>query len=297
MSVNINKYSRRGVRTSYASTVVGISLVLFMIGLILGGVLGIQGLEKQVKEDVQVDLFFSSELNEADIKLIEIELQQWPEFSEVYFVSPERAMQEFEGVGTSKEEMLTILDGENPIPPTVVFKPKADFANKKGMLLIEEKLKTNFPGSIAELSYSDASLEDVNVGFQQFVYLLLGVALLLVVIAVAMINNTIRLALYAKRFTIKTMQLVGAKGGFILRPFLFQAVIQGVLSAIFGMFLLVVVFYASNNIFDTFVITFSQESFVMLAIALLSLGIFMTVLSTWFALNKYLRMSIDDLYS
>ncbi len=297
MSANINKYSRRGVRTSYASTVVGISLVLFMIGLILGGVLGIQGLEKQVKEDVQVDLFFSSELNEADIKLIEIELQQWAEFSEVYFVSPERAMQEFEGVGTGKEEMMAILDGENPIPPTVVFKPKADFANKKGMLLIEEKLNTNFPGSIAELSYSEASLEDVNVGFQQFVYLLLGVALLLVVIAVAMINNTIRLALYAKRFTIKTMQLVGAKGGFIRRPFLFQAIIQGVLSAIFGMFLLVVVFYASNNIFDTFEITFSQESFVMLAIALLSLGIFMTVLSTWFALNKYLRMTIDDLYS
>ena len=297
MSANINKYSRRGVRTSYASTVVGISLVLFMIGLILGGVVGIQGLEKQVKEDVQVDLFFSSELNEADIKLIEIELQQWAEFSEVYFVSPERAMQEFEGVGTGKEEMMAILDGENPIPPTVVFKPKADFANKKGMLLIEEKLNTNFPGSIAELSYSEASLEDVNVGFQQFVYLLLGVALLLVVIAVAMINNTIRLALYAKRFTIKTMQLVGAKGGFIRRPFLFQAIIQGVLSAIFGMFLLVVVFYASNNIFDTFEITFSQESFVMLAIALLSLGIFMTVLSTWFALNKYLRMTIDDLYS
>jgi cell division transport system permease protein len=297
VSVNINKYSRRGVKTSYASTIVGISLVLFMIGLILGGVLGIQGLEKQVKEDVQVDLFFSNELNEADIKLIEIELQQWTEFSEVYFVSPERAMQEFEGIGTSKEEMMAILDGENPIPPTVVFKPTADFANKKGMLLIEEKLNTNFPGSISELSYSDASLEDVNVGFQQFVYLLLGVALLLVVIAVAMINNTIRLALYAKRFTIKTMQLVGAKGGFIRRPFLFQAVIQGVLSAIFGMFLLVVVFYASNNIFDTFVITFSQESFMMLAIALLSLGIFMTVLSTWFALNKYLRMSIDDLYS
>jgi len=297
VSANINKYSRRGVKTSYASTIVGISLVLFMIGLILGGVLGIQGLEKQVKEDVQVDLFFSNELNEADIKLIEIELQQWTEFSEVYFVSPERAMQEFEGIGTSKEEMMAILDGENPIPPTVVFKPKADFANKKGILLIEEKLNTNFPGSISELSYSDASLEDVNVGFQQFVYLLLGVALLLVVIAVAMINNTIRLALYAKRFTIKTMQLVGAKGRFIRRPFLFQAVIQGVLSAIFGMFLLVVVFYASNNIFDTFVITFSQESFVMLAIALLSLGIFMTVLSTWFALNKYLRMSIDDLYS
>ena len=297
MSTKINKYSRRGVRTGYASTVVGISLVLFMIGLILGGVIGIQALEKQVKEDVQVDLFFNSELNEADIKMIEIELQQWQEFSEVYFVSPERAMQEFEGVGTSKEEMLAILDGENPLPPTVVFKPQADFANAKGMALIEEKLQSKFPGSIAEVSYSEASLEDVNVGFQQFVYLLFGVALLLIVIAVAMINNTIRLALYAKRFTIKTMQLVGAKGSFIRRPFIVQAIIQGVLSAIFGLFLLVLVFYTSNNIFDTFEISFSRDSFIVLAGAMLTLGIFMTVMSTWFALNKYLRMSIDDLYS
>ena len=297
MSTKINKYSRRGVRTGYASTVVGISLVLFMIGLILGGVIGIQGLEKQVKEDVQVDLFFNSELNEADIKMIEIELQQWQEFSEVYFVSPERAMQEFEGVGTSKEEMLAILEGENPLPPTVVFKPQADFANAQGMALIEEKLQSKFPGSIAEVSYSEASLEDVNVGFQQFVYLLFGVALLLIVIAVAMINNTIRLALYAKRFTIKTMQLVGAKGSFIRRPFIVQAIIQGVLSAIFGLFLLVLVFYTSNNIFDTFEISFSRDSFIVLAGSMLTLGIFMTVMSTWFALNKYLRMSIDDLYS
>jgi cell division transport system permease protein len=297
VSTKINKYSRRGVRTGYASTVVGISLVLFMIGLILGGVIGIPGLEKQVKEDVQVDLFFNSELNEADIKMIEIELQQWQEFSEVYFVSPERAMQEFEGVGTSKEEMLAILDGENPLPPTVVFKPQADFANAQGMALIEEKLQSKFPGSIAEVSYSEASLEDVNVGFQQFVYLLFGVALLLIVIAVAMINNTIRLALYAKRFTIKTMQLVGAKGSFIRRPFIVQAIIQGVLSAIFGLFLLVLVFYTSNNIFDTFEISFSRDSFIVLAGAMLTLGIFMTVMSTWFALNKYLRMSIDDLYS
>ena len=263
MSTKINKYSRRGIRSGYASTVVGISLVLFMIGLILGGVIGIQGLEKQVKEDVQVDLFFNNDLNEADIKMIEIELQQWKEFSEVYFVSPERAMQEFEGVGTSKEEMLEILDGENPLPPTVVFKPQADFANKKGLVLIEEKLTTNYPGAIAELSYNEASLEDVNVGFQQFVYLLLGVAVLLIVIAVAMINNTIRLALYAKRFTIKTMQLVGAKGSFIRRPFIVQAIIQGVLSAIFGLFLLVLVFYTSNNIFDTFEISFSRDSFVV----------------------------------
>ena len=193
--------------------------------------------------------------------------------------------------------MLELLDGGNPLPATVVFSPIEKHANKKGMDLITEKIMEGFPGEIDEVSYDINSVKDVNMGFQQFVYLLLGVALLLVVIAVAMINNTIRLALYSKRFTIKTMQLVGAKSSHIRRPFLLQAILQGVFSAIIGMFILVSVFYASNNIFDTVEITFSQNSFMILTSCLLILGIFITVLSTWFALNKYLRMSLDDLYS
>ncbi|MDB3905268.1 permease-like cell division protein FtsX [Crocinitomicaceae bacterium] len=297
MAKNIDKYSKRGIRTSYVSTVIGISLVLFMIGLILGGVLGISEFEKQVKESIRADIFFNPEMNEADIKLIEIEIKQWPEFSDVHFVSPDIAMEDFAGVGTSKEEMLEILDGENPIPPTIVFSPVEKLANKKGMDLINEKLMESFSEEIEEVSYDENSIKDVNMGFQQFIYLLLGVAILLVIIAVAMINNTIRLALYSKRFTIKTMQLVGAKGSFIRQPFLLQAILQGVISAIIGMFILVSVFYASNNVFDTFEITFSQGSFIILASSLLGLGIFITVLSTWFALNKYLRMSLDDLYS
>ena len=91
-----------------------------MIGLIIGGVLGIQEFEKQVKESIKADVFFNSDLNDADIKLIEIELQQWQELSEVYFVSPERAMADFQGVGTSKDNMLELLDGDNPLPATVV---------------------------------------------------------------------------------------------------------------------------------------------------------------------------------
>ena len=297
MSKNVDKYSKRGVRTSYASTVIGISLVLFMIGLILGGVLGIREFEKQVKESIRADIFFNPAMNETDIKLIEIELKQWPEFSDVHFVSPELAMQDFGGAGATQEEILEIFDGNNPIPPTIVFSPIEKLADKKGMDLIREKLMESFSSQIEEVSYNENSVKDVNMGFQQFIYLLLGVALLLVVIAVAMINNTIRLALYSKRFTIKTMQLVGAKGSFIRRPFLWQAILQGVISTIIGMFILVTVFYASNNMFDTFEITFSRGSFLILASSLLMLGIFITVLSTWFALNKYLRMSLDDLYS
>jgi cell division transport system permease protein len=126
--------------------------------------------------------------------------------------------------------------------------------------------------------------------------LFLSVALLLIIIAVAMINNTIRLALYSKRFTIKTMQLVGATGSYIRKPFLWQAILQGVVSAIIGLALLLTVFYAWNNVLISFEISYSLSTFLMLVGSMIIIGIFMTFISTWFALNKYLRMKLDDLY-
>ena len=98
------------------------------------------------------------------------------------------------------------------------------------------------------MSYEEASVKSVNLGFKQFVYLIGVISLLLIIVAVAMINNTIRLALYSKRFTVKTMQLVGATNGYIRRPFLFQAIIQGVVSSIIGLALLAGLFYALNNV-------------------------------------------------
>ena len=118
----------------------------------------------------------------------------------------------------------------------------------------------------------------------------------MIIIAIAMINNTIRLALYSKRFTIKTMQLVGAPGSFIRTPFLIQAVLQGVVSAFVGLALLVTLFYSIQNYFDELSITYSPKLFVFLTVSLLTLGIIITFISTWIALNKYLKMKIDDLY-
>ena len=111
-----------------------------------------------------------------------------------------------------------------------------------------------------------------------------------------MINNTIRLALYSRRFTIKTMQLVGAKANFIRKPFMIQAILQGFVSAILGMALLVTMFYSIQNYFDELAITYSATLFVILGGSLIFLGVFITFISTWLALNKYLKMKIDDLY-
>lgn len=296
MSSNTEKFSKKGVRTSYVSTVIGISLVLFMIGLLLGGYFALENVQKQAKESLQGDLFFKSDLNDADIKQIEQELKTWDQFSEVYFVSPERAIEEFSGTGQNADEILSIFEGENPLPPTIGFKPKAEHATKEGMENIKKELLSAYPDQIDEVNYDKSSVESVNLGFKQFVFLFLAVAVLLIVVAVAMINNTIRLALYSKRFTIKTMQLVGAKPSYIRKPFLIQSILQGSVSALIGLALLMTLFYSLNNVIDTFEISYSLESFILLSGSVLIIGIVITFVSTWFALNKYLRMKLDDLY-
>lgn len=149
---------------------------------------------------------------------------------------------------------------------------------------------------VDEVSYDASSVEQINLGFKQFAIVFLSVALLLIVIAVAMINNTIRMALYSRRFTIKTMQLVGATGSFIRRPFLVQSIGNGIISAFIALLLLVTVFYALNNVLETIEITFSLMNLIILTGSLLFMGVFITFASTWFALSKYLRLKLDKLY-
>jgi cell division transport system permease protein len=296
MSEKIEKYNKKGVRTSYASTVIGISLVLFMIGLVIGGMLGLENIQKQAKESLQVDLFFKPELNNSDIKKIEQELKEWDVFTDVYFVSPERAAETFSDEDQNDTEILSIFEGENPLPATIGFKPKAEFATSDGMKKIKKDLLKAYPNEIDEVNYEESSVNSVNLGFKQFVFLFGVVALLLIIVAVAMINNTIRLALYAKRFTIKTMQLVGAKHSYIRKPFLIQSIFQGIVSAIIGMGLLMTLFFALNNVLESIEISYDISSLIILFSSLLIIGIVITFVSTWFALNKFLRMKLDDLY-
>ena len=296
MSETVDKYSRKGLRTSYISTVIGISLVLFMIGLVIGGMLGLKSIQTQAKENLQGDLFFRPELNAADIKQIELELSTWKEFRDVYFVSPERAMDEFSGDTPTKHQILAIFEKSNPLPPTIGYRPKEEYASKQGMKILKNKILKAYKDEIDEVNYDESSVEQVNLGFKQFVFLFLVVAALLIVVAVAMINNTIRLALYSKRFTIKTMQLVGATASFIRKPFIVQSILQGLVSALVGMAILLGLFYALNNFLDSIEIAFDLKTLLFLFAILLVLGIVITLVSTWFALNKYLRMKLDDLY-
>jgi cell division transport system permease protein len=296
MSETAEKYTKKGLRTSYISTVIGIALVLFMIGLVEGGLLGLKSIQTQAKENLQGDIFFYSELNPEEIKQIQLELNDWPEFKEVQFISPARAMDEFSGSESQSKQIMKIFEGSNPLPSSVTYRPKEKYANKLGMESLRQKLMKHYSSQIEEVSYDEASVTQVNLGFRQFVFLFLIVALLLIVVAVAMINNTIRLALYSKRFTIKTMQLVGATSSFIRKPFLIQALAQGVISAVVGMALLLALFTGLTNLLDSIELNFSLETLLILFGSLIVLGSIITLVSTWISLNKYLRMKLDDLY-
>jgi cell division transport system permease protein len=296
MSETAEKYTKKGLRTSYISTVIGIALVLFMIGLVEGGLLGLKSIQTQAKENLQGDIFFYSELNPEEIKQIQLELNDWPEFKEVQFISPARAMDEFSGSESQSKQIMKIFEGSNPLPSSVTYRPKEKYANKIGMESLRQKLMKHYSSQIEEVSYDEASVTQVNLGFRQFVFLFLIVALLLIIVAVAMINNTIRLALYSKRFTIKTMQLVGATSSFIRKPFLIQALAQGVISAVVGMALLLALFTGLTNLLDSIELNFSLETLLILFGSLIILGSIITLVSTWISLNKYLRMKLDDLY-
>lgn len=297
MSQGAEKYSKRGLQTSFVSVIIGISLVLFMLGLLIGAYFGLENLQNSAKEKIEVDLFFNPELNHADIKLIEQELKAFEEIKTVWFVSPDRALAVFKDENTSQiEEIKAIYDGESPFPPSITFNPKANISNTEGLANLKIKLLKTFQEELAEVNYPVEDVKNVNLGFLRWAYIFAVIGILLTVVAFAIINNTIRLSLYSKRFTIKTMQLVGAKSSFIRRPFIWQSILQGIFSTLIGMALLMAAFYTAKNYFPELTVTYSLHTLLLLFGSLLAIGIFISVFSTWFALNKYLRKSLNDLY-
>jgi len=295
MSSSVEKYNKRGLQTSYVSTVIGVSLVLFLIGIVIGGIFGLQNVQNQAKENLAVNIFFKIDLNQTDIKQISEELKTWKEFKEVTFISPERALSEFSGTSKEAEEIRNIFEGENPFPPNITFHPKKAYANQKSLEKIKEKIFQKYGDEVESVNYDKSSVDKVNLQFKQFTYLIVLVGIFLIIIAFAMINNTIRLALYSKRFTIKTMQLVGATPGFVRKPFLWQSIIQGVVSSIIGMALLMLLYFSVDKVLDID-LDFTFVSFLEVFGILLVFGVLMTWIFTLFALNKFLKMRLDDLY-
>jgi cell division transport system permease protein len=186
-------------------------------------------------------------------------------------------------------------DSYKELQPTIEIYLHEDYAHLDSLVQIEEELKADY-GSINEFYYNKEMLEDINTNSNFLIYIILGIAVLLLIVAIALINNTIRLAIYSKRLNIRSMQLVGATENFIRRPFIWNAFLQGIIAAMLALGLLMGLnLYLEEQIEGLHEIQ-DLKIIVILFGMVTALGILISWISTYFALRKYLRLKSEYLY-
>jgi len=286
--------NRKGLKTAYVSTVIGIVMVLVITGFVSWFVLGLNHLKNTKIESFEIDLFFDQSLTEVELAVIEKELAAKEYVSSATYRSADEALDILlEEVGDSA---LAAIDNENPLNQSVIITLKRDYFNADKVAEIETELKAEYAGQITEISYRKEIFQELNQGLQKIVYFFVLLALMLLFIAIGMINNTIRLSLYSKRFLIKTMQLVGATPGFIRRPFILAAIGQALISGLIAGSL-VLGFVLLLERYDPIFLEMTDMGIYLIVMAgIVIFGIIITVLSTYFALRKYLRLNLDNLY-
>lgn len=285
------KASRRKLRTSYITTVVSITLVLFMLGIMGLLVLNAKKLSDYVRENIGFSIILKDEVKEPDVLRLQKIIDAKDFVKATTHISKQAAAEELQkDLGENFIEFI----GHNPLPVSIDVKLIAAYSNNDSIRGIEKELK-NFP-QIKEVWYQPSLVHLVNKNINKISLILLGFAFLLLLISIVLINNTIRLSVYAKRFIINTMRLVGATRFFIRGPFLRTSILHGLSAGIFANGMLMTVLYFIAEEFPE--MGFFADLFVIsiLTGGIIVIGILISFFSTFFAVNKYLRISTDKLY-
>jgi len=291
MAASPDKYARKRARSSAISTVIGISLVLFMLGILSVLVLNARKLSDTVKENIQIQVFLDEDVKEADVIRLkkEIDAENYTRGT-TYVSKDEAARQLTEDLG---EDFISFL-GHNPLQAAIDLRLNADFAHPDSIENIVEGIENR--EAVAEVVYSPNLIKQINQNVNKIGLVLLGFSALLLLIAIALINNTIRLTIYSKRFIIRSMQLVGATRGFIQRPFIFTGIMQGIYASFIAILLILGVLYAVRMEIPEFFEFTDILMFVKLFGLVALLGIIISGLSTLFAVRRYLRMDARKIY-
>ncbi len=286
------KIVKRRLQSSYLTSIISISLVLFMLGLIGFLILNARKLSNYVKENIGFTVFIKEDVKEADIFQLQKILDLKKYVKETKYITAEQAAKEWqEELG---EDFVDFL-GFNPLAPSIDVKLLAIYSNPDSISLIKKDLQQY--SQIKEVYYQESLIHLVNENVKKISFYILGISILLFLIAFALINNTIRLAIYSKRFLIRTMQLVGANEGFIMRPFLYKSTFQGSLGALVAIVMLSAMIYFLQQELEG-IIGFQDINLLgTLYGIVLFFGLLINLISTYFSVNKYLRIKTDNLYS
>lgn len=275
---------------SYFSSLISITLVLFLTAIFSMLVIYADLLKRYFKENVQVDVYFDDDAREADIFWLQKKLESDPKIKSATYITKEEAEKMMhEGYG---EDAVTVL-GYNPFPSSLEVYFKADYAEVDSI----ENFKSSMDeyAFVKDVKYQKVILKNIDKNVKIVGVILLVFMIGFLLIAIVLINNTIRLTMYSQRFLIKTQQMVGATKGFIRRPYVTRAIIYGLAGGIIANILVIAVLMSID-----FKISIAAISDIKLNLAISFLvmifGIFISGLSSYYSVNRYLRLKIDDLY-
>lgn len=275
----------------FITSSISTTLVLLLLGLVVFFVLAANNLSVYVRENINFSVLISDDMKETDILKLQKRLNNEPFVKETEYISKKQALKEqTEAMGTDLQEFL----GYNPFTASIEIKLHSDYANSDSIAKIEKLIKRNT--NIQDVLYQKDLIDAVNENIRNISLVLLALAVMLTFISFALINNTIRLAIYSKRFLIHTMKLVGASWGFIRRPFLKRNIWSGVLAAFIADTILMGAAYWLVSYEPELIRVITPEVMLLVSGAVLVFGVVITFLCAYLSINKYLRMKASTLY-
>lgn len=278
-------------KTIYISTVFSIALVLLMLGMLGLILVHAKNLSNYVKENIVLNIIVDEGAKETAVLQFQKELNANQAIKSTVYVNQEMAARSL--TNDLGEDFVNFL-GYNPLLSTIDVYLKADYANNKSIDALKATIGKN--PIVKEVIYQSSLIDMVNKNINTIGLIILGFAAILLIISVALINNTIRLAIYSQRFLIKSMQLVGATKNFIRKPFILIAALHGLIAAFIAILILLGILYYAQKEIPEMIILRNYTEFGIVLIGLVGVGIFITAISTSFAVGKYLKLKIYDLY-
>ncbi len=293
MAKSEDRHFRRRVNSAYFTSVISITLVLFTLGFLGLVVIQANSLTTYIKENIGFEIIIKPGVKEADVLHLKKILDTRDYVKSAEYITTEEATRRLSEV--LGEDFIDFLGNENnPLLPSIDLRFNAPWANNDSLAVIEQELMQN--KAVKEVYYQKSLVHLINNNLRKITLALLGFSLLLLFIAIALVNNTIRLAVYSRRFIIRTMQLVGATESFIRRPFVIKGVTQGIISALAALVLLSLIITTLQKQIPELSLLIDLKSIGLLYAAIFLLGMLMSGFSTFFSVRKYLHMNPDRLF-
>ncbi|GGH36105.1 cell division protein FtsX [Mangrovimonas yunxiaonensis] len=291
MSSSFERYQKRRLISSYFSVVLSIALVLFLLGLLGLLVLNAKKVSDHFKEQVVVTIYLKDSAKEVEVKQLEKSLAMADYVKATEYVSKDQAAELMKV--ENGEDFMDFL-GYNPLQNSIDVTVKADFVTEEQLKKIADE--TTGKSFVEEVRYDSDLVTLMNNNVRKISFWILVLSAVFTVIAVLLINSSIRLSVYAKRFTIKTMQMVGATKHFIRKPFVWKSVRLGIIGALVAMIGMAVTLYYINKTFPELNFMSNQILIGSLFLIILLLGIVITWISTFIATQRFLNLKTDQLY-